>query len=214
MIRRLLLLFFLIPAALSSANTLTRVEEFSDSQPLQYEAALIRQEGGCVFIIVEGYPPSRLEFADLNDVERKAVSKPLKAATNLEGHLYEFFNKIQFSASGEAASGKSVQWDNPRRLMSENFGYIFIPAVAAQLKKAGPGRKIQFYIGEESTVTVGSIFAGDHAIHLTVEKINGKAVPLWKLVINAPARFYKESTGKKESAPFGTWIYYPIDPSR
>lgn len=213
MIRRLLLLFFMVPMALSSANALTRVEEISYSQPLQYEAALIRQEGGCVFIIEEGYPLSRLEFADLNDVERKAVSNPLKAATNLESHLYEFFNKIQFSASGEAASGKSVQWENPRHLIDENFGYIFIPAVAAQLKKAGPGRKIQFYIGEESAVTVGSIFAGDHAIHLTVEKINGKAVPLWKLVINAPARFYKESTGKKETAPFRTWVYYQIDPN-
>lgn len=219
MIRRLLLLFFLIPAAFSGANALTRVGGISDSQSLEYEAALIRQEGGCVFIIVEGYPPSRLEFADLNAVERKAASKPFKGMTNLEDYLDTLFNEIKFSSGSEVASGESVRWDNPRRLVSENFGYIFIPAVAAQLKKAEPGRKIQFYIGEESSVTMGSIFAGDNAIHLIVEKINGKPLqkkiagkimPLWKIVIKPPVKFYKQSSRKKTAETIRTWIYYPF----
>jgi hypothetical protein len=103
--------------------------------------------------------------------------------------------------------------------VSENFGYIFIPAAAAQLKKAGPGRKIQFYTGEESSVTMGSIFAGDNAIHLIVEKINGKPLqkktggkitPLWKIAVKAPVKFYMRFSNKKAAKPKSAWIYYPI----
>lgn len=190
----------------------------ANPQPLS-RIALLEQEGGCVFIVEEGYPPFMLEFTSLTHSEKKFASNPVKAGYRLEGILEEFLATVSYSMRKRSETAGNDPWEEQVKLLEGNFGTIFIPAITAQLKKAKPGKKVRFAIGEGESITAGYIFIGNSAIHLVIEKIKGSdsytgKKPTeaygWKLKLKPPLSFQKRNSGSGSGTTLYNRIVYPV----
>jgi len=214
--RRLIFLLFLGMSVLSGSGALDFTIGTAEGAGSNIKTALLKEEGGCVFTVVEGYPPFRLDFEELSEAEKKSVSKPFDAGDRLEAFLPIFFEKVMYSTVSGCATCEKIEWEKPERLIDDNFGTIFIPAVAAQLQTAGQSQKLRFLIGDEGSYTSGSIFLGDGALHLIVDEISGKAystesggrtIPVWKLVALPPVKYKKTESVLKHGKAFNNWVY-------
>lgn len=177
---------------------------FSPIVNVSNQIALLTGEGGCVFIVEEGYPPLRLELADLTGEEKKVAGESEIETKRLEIALELLLDKVQFAMRSRKPSRRHELWEAPERLLGKNFNAIFIPAVAAQLKKAGGNKKVEFFVGEKGFLMEGSLFLGIDGLHLKVDKIRGKLFrpeiseetkPFWKLIVKPPVKIY--GTGSK-----------------
>lgn len=177
---------------------------FSSVVNVSTQVALLKSEGGCVFIVEEGYPSLKLELADLTGEEKKVAGEPEIEIKSLEIALELLLDKVQFAMRSRKSSRSHELWEAPERLLGKNFNVIFIPAVASQLKKTSGDKKINFFAGEKGFLMEGSFILGIDSLHLKVDKIRGKLFrpemnaetkPFWKLIVKPPVKFY--GTGPK-----------------